>query len=172
MPLSHFHIAIFFKFIAANLSLTHFVTCVKPLYCVYRIPYFSFASAKMRSIVSFRLLYNSLYSGIYLASSAFSTHPLQICLNTLFSKLLPAVHFSLTGQLRHSALLFLYSLYPSLFVVLYSNIPPSGHITQSYYSSYTYSWGLKYPFFPIGLLYAVDSTFPFSNILLQIAGVL
>lgn len=124
MPLSHFHIAIFFKFIAANLSLTHFVTCVKPLYCVYRIPYFSFASAKMRSIVSFRLLYNSLYSGIYLASSAFSTHPLQICLNTLFSKLSPAVHFSLTGQLRHSALLFLYSLYPSLFVVLYSNIPP------------------------------------------------
>ena len=101
LPLSHFHIAIFFKFIAANLSLTHFVTCVKPLYCVYRIPYFSFASAKMRSIVSLRLLYNSLYSGIYLASSAFSTHPLQICLNTLFSKLLPAVHFSLTGQLRH-----------------------------------------------------------------------
>lgn len=81
----HFHIANFFKFIAVNLSLNHFLTCVKPLYNVYLIPYFSFASANTRSIVSFLLLYSSLYLGTYLASSAFSTHLFHMCLNTVFS---------------------------------------------------------------------------------------
>ena len=39
---------------AANLSLTHRVTTAKPLWCVYRIACFSFASAKTRLIVSLR----------------------------------------------------------------------------------------------------------------------
>ena len=30
----HFQLASFFKFMAANLSFTHFVTWAKPLYCV------------------------------------------------------------------------------------------------------------------------------------------
>ena len=30
----HFHVANFFKFMAANLSFTQFVTWAKPLYCV------------------------------------------------------------------------------------------------------------------------------------------
>ncbi len=44
--------ASFFRFMAAYLSLTHLVTAAKPLWCVYRIACFSFASAKTRSIVS------------------------------------------------------------------------------------------------------------------------
>lgn len=114
----HFHIAIFFRFIAANLSLTHFLTWDKPLYCVYLIPYFSFASANTRSIFSFRNLYNSQQLKVCLASSAISTYLLQICLNTTFSHLLLAVHLFLFGQLQHFSLLLLYSLYPSRFVVL------------------------------------------------------
>lgn len=47
--------AYFLIFIAANLNLTHLVTWERPLTSVYRIPCFSLASAKQRSIVSFRL---------------------------------------------------------------------------------------------------------------------
>lgn len=44
-PLPH---GSFFRFIAANLSLTHFVTWDRSRYSVYRIPCFSFASADTR----------------------------------------------------------------------------------------------------------------------------
>ena len=42
----HFHIANFFRFIAAYLSFTHFVTWAKPLYHVYCMPCFSFCIRK------------------------------------------------------------------------------------------------------------------------------
>ena len=61
-----FHNASFFRFIAAHLSLTHLVTWANPLYCVYLIPYFSLASPKHRSIVSFRFSYTSFISGVCL----------------------------------------------------------------------------------------------------------
>lgn len=53
---SHFLIANFFKFMAANLSLTQFVTWARPVYLVYLMPCFSLASAKTRSMVSLRIL--------------------------------------------------------------------------------------------------------------------
>ena len=43
------HTASFFKFIAANFSLTQVVTRARPRCCVYRIACFSFASANTRS---------------------------------------------------------------------------------------------------------------------------
>lgn len=48
----HFHFANFFKFMAANLSLTQFLTWARPLYGAYLIAYFSFASANTLSIFS------------------------------------------------------------------------------------------------------------------------
>ena len=70
--LFHLCIAYFFKFMVANLSLTQLVTWDKPRYGVYRIAYFSFASANTRSIVSFRRSYKALYSGVCLMSSTVS----------------------------------------------------------------------------------------------------
>ena len=70
--LSTYAVAYFLRFIAANLSLTQFVTWLKPRYWVYRIAYFSFASANTRSIVSFCRSYKALYSGVCLMSSALS----------------------------------------------------------------------------------------------------
>ena len=64
-----FHIANFFKFMQANLSLTHFVTWDKPQYGVYRIACFSFASANTLSIFSFRSRYSCMYLSVYLMSS-------------------------------------------------------------------------------------------------------
>ena len=68
-------IAYFLRFIAANLSLTQFVTWAKPLKRVYLIECFSFASANTRSIVSFLSVYIALYFGVhrfYLMSFLFS----------------------------------------------------------------------------------------------------
>ncbi len=60
--LFHFHFASFLRFIVANLNLTQFVTCARPVYGVYLIACFSFASANTLSIFSFRSLYKSAYS--------------------------------------------------------------------------------------------------------------
>ena len=65
--LFHFHFASFFKFMVANLSLTQFVTCARPVYGVYLIACFSFASANTLSIFSFRSLYKSAYLGVFIA---------------------------------------------------------------------------------------------------------
>ena len=70
--LFHFHFASFLKFMVANLSLTHFVTCARPLYGVYLIANVSFASANTLSRFSFRSLYKSAYLGICLIFSAIS----------------------------------------------------------------------------------------------------
>ena len=61
-----------FKFMVANLSLTQFVTCARPVCGVYLIAYFSFASANTLSIFSFRGLYKSAYSDVWRISPAFS----------------------------------------------------------------------------------------------------
>lgn len=50
-----FQRASFFRFMATYFSLTHLVTAARPLWYVYRMACFSFASAKTRSMVSFRL---------------------------------------------------------------------------------------------------------------------
>ena len=57
--LFHFQFASFFKFIAANLSLTQFLTWARPLYGVYLIVCFSLASANTRSIFSFLKVYKN-----------------------------------------------------------------------------------------------------------------
>lgn len=117
----HFHFASFFKFMVANLSLTQFVTCARPLYGVYRIACFSFASANTRSIFSFRNLYNSAYFGVWRISSASSMYSDHICFVTVFTQSFDSVHKFLVGRFFHISQLLLYSLYPSRFVVLYFN---------------------------------------------------
>lgn len=42
----HLHIASFFRFMAANFSLTYMLTLFRPQYGAYLIPYFSFVSRK------------------------------------------------------------------------------------------------------------------------------
>lgn len=52
----HFQPASFFRFMAVNLSITHFVTWARPQYWVYGITCFSLAPAKTRSMVPLRRL--------------------------------------------------------------------------------------------------------------------
>ena len=93
----HFQFASFFRFMAANFSLTQFVTWAKPLYGVSRMACFSFSSTNTRSIFSFRSLYRSAYSGVYRASSVSSSQSFQMCRCTVFTQSLAWVHNALVG---------------------------------------------------------------------------
>lgn len=55
----HFQIASFFRFMQPNKRFSSIFILARPLYCVYLIPCFSFASAKTLSIVSLCFLYRS-----------------------------------------------------------------------------------------------------------------
>ena len=63
--LFHVQFAIFFKFMAAKVSIACMDNFLSPLKVVHRIPCFSFASAKTRSIVSLRFSYMFLLSLVY-----------------------------------------------------------------------------------------------------------
>ncbi len=57
-------VAIFFKFMAANVSIACIDLFLRPRQVVHRTPCFSFASAKARSIVSLRFAYICLISSL------------------------------------------------------------------------------------------------------------
>lgn len=100
-PSRHFHMASFFRFIAANLSLTHFVTWDRPRCSVYRMPCFSFASANTRSIFSFRNLYSAWYCGVCRASSASSIYFCHTCCVYIFVQFALFVHICRVGHVLH-----------------------------------------------------------------------
>lgn len=83
----------FFKYIAANFSLTYFPACAELRYCAYLIPRFSFASANTLSIFSFLLRYSSLYFGVGRISSASSISSCLMGRSTTFSQRFDPVRY-------------------------------------------------------------------------------
>ncbi len=108
------HTASFFKFIAANFSLTQVVTRARPRCCVYRIACFSFASANTRSIVSFLLAYICLPRSVFRNASASSRCSCHICLVSSFCPFSFAPHASRQGQFLHMPGVLRYVRFPSV----------------------------------------------------------
>lgn len=63
--LTHVHVAIFLRFMAAKVSIACIDNFLSPLKVVQRIPCFSFASANTRSIVSLRRAYINLFTSVW-----------------------------------------------------------------------------------------------------------
>ena len=96
-------IAIFFRFMAANFSLTQFAARVRPRWYVKRMACFSFASAKTRSMVCFRWAYSCLPRSVFLNCSTSSRYSCQICVVSSFCPFSFAPHSARYEHLRHSS---------------------------------------------------------------------
>ena len=114
----HRTFASFFKLRHENVSADFISIRALPNCCVYRKPWNSFATAKSRSMVSFRTGYQSLVPRVNRFSSASSKNSCHTWRVTVFSNFLFSVHFPLEGQCSHTHASLLNSWYPSRLVVL------------------------------------------------------
>ena len=118
----------FLRFMHAKVNPTFISIRAFPYICVYRKPWFSFAVPNIRSIVSFCCAYKSFIPDGCRMSSHMSMYGSHICLVTVLTWSLLSVHCEKYGHAAQVLPQFLYSLYPSLFVVRYVRILFPGQI--------------------------------------------